>query len=81
MTFPYKIGIDRCIGSCNTENNPYFKTCLPDIIKNITVKSLNVLTEEFVFENIVFHKTCKRDYLLDVIIYKNSIKIIVDANV
>ena len=41
MTFPYKIGIDRCIGSCNNENNPYFKTCLPDSIKNITVKSLN----------------------------------------
>ena len=20
MTFPYKIGIDRCVGSCNSEN-------------------------------------------------------------
>ena len=39
MTFPYKIGINRCIGSCNNENNPYFKICLPDSIKNITVKS------------------------------------------
>ena len=43
MTFPYKIGIDRCIGSCNNENNPYFKVCLPNFIKNITVKSLNLL--------------------------------------
>ena len=32
MTFPYKIGIDRCIGSCNNENNPYFKVCLPNFI-------------------------------------------------
>ena len=42
MTFPCKIGIDGCIGSCNNENNPYFKTCLADSIKNITVKSLNL---------------------------------------
>ena len=40
MTFPYKININRCIGSCNNKNNPYFKTCLPNSIKNITVKIL-----------------------------------------
>ena len=28
MTFPYKIGVDRCIGSCNNKNNPYYKICL-----------------------------------------------------
>ena len=65
MTFPYKIGIDRCIGSCNNENNPYFKVCLLDSIKNITVKSLDLLTKEFVSKNISFHKTCKCGCLLD----------------
>ena len=58
MTFPYKIGIDRCIGSCNNENNPYFKVCLPDRIKNIPVKSLDLLSKELIFKNISFHKTC-----------------------
>ena len=65
MNFPYKIGINKCIGSCNIENEPYFKTCLPDIVKNITVKSLNLLTKEFVFKNITFHQNCKCDCLLD----------------
>ena len=23
MTFPYKIGVDRCNGSCNDKDNPY----------------------------------------------------------
>ena len=50
MTFPYKIGGDRCTGSCNNENNPYFKVCLPDSIKNITVKSLNLISREFVLK-------------------------------
>ena len=58
MTFPYKIGIDRCIGSCDNENNSYYKICSPDTIKNITVKSLNLISREFIFKNISFHKTC-----------------------
>ena len=38
MTFPYKIRVDRCVGSCNDEDNPYFKVCLPDSVKNVSVK-------------------------------------------
>ena len=65
MTFPYKIGINRCIGSCNNENNPYFKVCLPGSIKNISVKSLDLTFRELVFKNITFHKNCKCGCLLD----------------
>ena len=43
MTYPYKIGIDRCIGSCNDKDNPYFKVFLSDSIKNISVKSFDLL--------------------------------------
>ena len=35
MTFPYKIKVDKCIGSCNHVNKPYFKVCVPDIVKNV----------------------------------------------
>ena len=63
-TFPHKIGINRCTGRCN-ENNPYFKVCLPDSIKNISVKSLDLISKELVFKNISFHKTCKSGCLSD----------------
>ena len=33
MTFPYKIGIDRCIGSCNSKNNPYYKIFYQIVLK------------------------------------------------
>ena len=33
MTFPYKIGVDRRIGSCNSKNNLYYKFFLPDSVK------------------------------------------------
>ena len=85
MIFPYKIGIDRCIGSCNSKNNPYFKVCLPDSIKNITEKSLNLISRKLVFKNISFHKTSKCGCLLDkkksAIIYKNGMEENADVNV
>ena len=45
MTFPYKIGVDRCIGSSNDKDNPYFKVCLPSSIKNIIVNSRDLISK------------------------------------
>ena len=58
MTFPYKIKVDKCIGSCNDKDNPYFKVCLPDSVKNIGVKSFDLISQKTVFKNISFHQSC-----------------------
>ena len=50
MTFPYKIGVDRYIGSCNDKDNTYFKFCLPDSIKNISVKSFDLISKKNPFK-------------------------------
>ena len=65
MTFPYKIAVDICIGSCNDKDNPYFKFCLPDSIKNISVKSFDLILNKNVLKNISFHQSCKCGCLLD----------------
>ena len=44
MTYPYSITINKCKGSCNTINDPYAKLCVPDTIKNINVKVLNLMS-------------------------------------
>ena len=46
MTFPYRIKVDKCIESCNDEDNPYFKVYLPDSIKNISVKCFDLISKE-----------------------------------
>ena len=46
MTFPDKIRVDKRIGSCNDIENPYFKVCLPDVVKNISVKSFDLIQEK-----------------------------------
>ena len=71
ITFPYKISINRCIESCNDKNNPYFKTCLPNSIKNISIKSSDLLSHKYIFKNISFHQNCKCKYLLDKNVCKN----------
>ena len=65
MTFPYKIKVDKCVKTCNDIENLYFKICLPDSVKNISVKSFHLITKKTVFKNISFHKSCKCDCLLD----------------
>ena len=65
MTFPYKIRADAGIGSCNDIENPYFKVCLPYIIKNISVKSFDQIPKKSVLKNISFHQSCKCGCLLD----------------
>ena len=43
MTFLYKIKVDKCVGSGNDVENLYFKACLPDVVKNISAKSFDLI--------------------------------------
>ena len=43
MAFPYKISVNKCVGGCNDINNPYFKVCTPEIVKNISVKVFDLI--------------------------------------
>ena len=33
----FSIKTDKCIGNCNNISDPYARTCVPDIIKNLNV--------------------------------------------
>ena len=81
MTFPRKIKVDRCTGSCNDKDNPYFKDCTPDLVKNISVTVLDLISQKNVLTNVSSHESCKCGCLLDefVTINKNGIKKNVEA--
>ena len=80
---PYKIKVDRCVRSCNDVENPYFKVCLPDVVKNISVKSFDLISRKNVLRNVTFHKSYVVIYYMKkpVTTNKNGIKINVDASV
>ena len=63
MTFPYKIKVDKCVGSCNDKDDPYFKVCTPDIAKNVSVKVLDLISQQNVLKISSFIK------VVNVIVY------------
>ena len=42
--YPYSIGVNKCSGSCNNINDPLAKLCVSDVVKNINVKVLNLMS-------------------------------------
>ena len=42
--YPFSIKINKFSGSCNNINNPYAKICVPDVIKDLNVKVLNLMS-------------------------------------
>ena len=62
MIFPYKIKLDKCVGSCNDVENTYFKVSLPDIVKNVSVKVFDLISQQNILKNITFDKSCKCDW-------------------
>ena len=59
MTFPYDIKVSRNSGNCNNITNPYAKACVPDIIKNVTVKMFDLMTLTNKIKLVIFHESCK----------------------
>ena len=74
MTFPYKVTVDKCVGSCNDVENLYFKVCLPDSVKKISVKVFDLISRKNVLKNVSFHKSCNCSCLLDENVCKNKQK-------
>ena len=44
MLYPYSIKVNRCNGNCNNISNLYSRVCIPDIIKNVTVKVFDLMS-------------------------------------
>ena len=59
MFYPFSIKVNKCSGSCNNINNPYAKLCVSDVVKNISVKVLNLMSWGNQTKRIEWHETCK----------------------
>ena len=72
MFYPYSIEINKCKSSCNTINDPYAKICLPDTMKNISVKVFSLISSTHETRDIKWHKTCKCKCRLGAIVCNNK---------
>ena len=65
---PFSIKINNCSGNCNNINDPYARTCIPDIVKNLNVKAFNLMSLTNETRHIKWHEKCKCICRLDKII-------------
>ena len=42
--YPCSILVNKCKGSCNNINDPYVNLCVPDIVKDMSIKVLNLIS-------------------------------------
>ena len=53
--YPYSITINKCKGGCNTINDPYAKLFVPNTIKNVNVKVVNLIPRNNETRHIEWH--------------------------
>ena len=44
---PYSVKINKCSGSCDNVNDPFLKLCVPNVIKNMSVKVFNLVSRTY----------------------------------
>ena len=42
--YPFSIKTGKCSGSCNNNNDPYAKLRVPNVVKSINIKVLNLMS-------------------------------------
>ena len=64
----FSIKINKCSGSCNNTNDPYAKICVPNDVKDLNVKVVNLMLRTNETRFVKWHETCKCICRLDGII-------------
>ena len=63
--YPFSIKTSKCSGNCNDINDPYAKICVPDVVKDLNVKVLNLMSGTNETRHIKWHEMCKCECTLD----------------
>ena len=56
--YSFSIKTSKGSGNCNNINNPYAKICVPDVIKDLSVKVFNLMSRTNETRFIECHETC-----------------------
>ena len=70
--YPFRIKTNKCSDSCNNINDPYAKTCVPNITKDLNVKVFNLMTRNNETRHIKWYKVCKCECRLNANVCNNK---------
>ena len=59
LFYPYNVQVNKSSGSCNALEDPIARICVPNIIKNVSIKVYNFLMRLNETRNVLWHESCK----------------------
>ena len=72
VLYPFSIKTSKCSGSCDNNNDPYAKRCVPDVIKNINVRVFNLMSRTNEARHTEWHEMCNCKCRLDASVCNNK---------
>ena len=70
--YSFSIKTSKYSGNCSNINDPYAAVCVPDIVKNLSVKVYNLMWKTNETRHIKWYETCKCICRLDAIVCNNK---------
>ena len=64
--------MSKCSDSCNNISDPYAKLCVPDVVKNINIKILNLMSRTNKTRYTEWNETFKCKWRLDASVCNNK---------
>ena len=74
LYYSFSIKVNKCSRNCNSINDPYFKECVPDIIKYINLKVFDMISFINETKQIKWHESCKCECKLNASVCNNKQK-------
>ena len=70
--YPFSMKTSKCSDSSNNINDPYAKLYVPDVVRNLNVKVLNLISRTNETRHIKWHEMCKCKCRLDANVCNNK---------
>ena len=70
--YPFSIKTGKCSDSFNNIHDPYAKICVPDVVKDLSVKVFNPMSRTNETGHIKWHETCNCECRLDASVCNNK---------
>ena len=72
LFYPFSIKTSKCSGSCNNVNDLFAKLCIPNVVKNLDIKNLNLISRTNEMRHKKWHGTCKSKCWIDASVCNNK---------
>ena len=72
--YPFSVKVNKYSGNCNNINDPYARLCVPNVVKNISLKVFNLMSRSNQTKQVKRHKSCKCECRLNSIVCNSKQK-------